>query len=241
MKKLILIFCLLLLPGLVWADMNPYVAGIIGEVASASVGSCAGDQTIGLNPDGSITITTYTLAVDDCSDGPTTGTVNGDFTVETGPYFEVDGAADYLSLAVTSSDIFDTSEGTVVMDFYITTFVDNDEIFRAQVDANNYVNIRLENDGSYNHIRSYYKGSGTYKTVEITETLSTATWYTVTLKWRQGESNPCLSIDIGGTAATEEDNLIAWTGEPSAVWIGNAQSGGAALRIRNVELYTSWQ
>jgi len=163
----------------------------------------------------------------------------------TGYSLYIPGSYDTASFDIANTDghgdIFDTVEGTITFDLYVHTWANSAWLAGAIGLANSdQFQIELYSD---NELRVSYEGAnaGPVRATTSTADLAVDTWYTVTVKWRQGATDPSVSITVNGSTATADTDLTTWTTLPTELNIGNPQGPAPAYYIKNFRTYTAWQ
>ena len=245
MKRLTLIILGVLLCTPLYSDMNTYVigSGVPGGAFCSNCGS--GNLVFCWEVTADNTDITQSGG---CSLGDYTATANSAISIEEAPSGKSGYAvrwttkADYYSFDISGGDIGSWSAGTVVFDVYITTLYDytgflairglmgEDEVF---VELYNTDELRINHEGGNNSpVRAYTLGAD----------LQVNTWYTVTAKWRTGETDPSLSISANSVTGTSNTNLDAFSNQPGSngLMIGNFPNTPSAAYIKNIKIYNAW-
>lgn len=158
---------------------------------------------------------------------------NGDFGTDYGEgggdigWF-YNNTEDNLSWAISTADLIDfTSAFTIwvrlkhVEDASVADVV----AFESYYDANNYLYVILDNDGT---VDCAWKGNGTTDAKNSTNTMSLDTWTTIGYSVIPGESTAAVdhSVKVGANAWEDEnDNPVAMGTVPTTIKIGNLETG----------------
>ena len=243
--KLILLVSLLVLS----SCMSPSDAAINVAVGSppavAGCDSCSGDLSLAVHFEDATNHNVTVGTPCGCSDGDAIYTLASSAVESTtqksdGTYsLSIPTMADYAVFDVSTNDIFTPVAGTLVFDMYVTTWANYTVLFTARYNATNYLTVTILDDSE---IRARYSGAGTVITVETSgASLVVNTWYTITVKWRQADLNPNLSINANTQTTTDNTNLTAWDASATNIWLGDIDVAGWALFIDNVKVYNTWQ
>lgn len=238
--KLSLLLLLLLIPVLAYG----WGIAIIGGDAEEGCDSCAGGLLFAWHAE-DVDVTADSPC--GCSAGDTTATLNGTAAISGTQYTDgdeslkcVDGT-DYASFTITGYDIASDAAGTIVFDVYLVALDTYQVVFQAYGDANNRILVRVDDTNS-DELEAKFWGGGTEIGVGTTvANIQVDTWYTITFKWRQGETDPSISLDANGDTVTKNDNLTDPTTEWSVLHVGTYEDGVETIYIDNVKVYDSWQ
>lgn len=181
-----------------------------------------------------------------CSVGDTVASLNGTAAISdaqksdgtNSAYFP--NGSDWYDFTISSYDIISDTAGTVTLDFYVDTWEADTRLLLGFGHANDRLVIGLSGT---EEVTIYYKGSGSAVQLNTNDaTLLEDTWYTLTAKWRQGETDPSMSIQITGegTEATTNTNLTDMTNEWTQLAIGPSEVAGEGIYIDNIKIYNSW-
>lgn len=183
-----------------------------------------------------------------CSDGDTTGTIEGTATTSNsqksdGSYsVHIPTCSDEIQYDITSEDIAQDNAGTITFDIYIVSWVDDARLCTVWVDNDetNAIYIMMR---SSDEIRLRYVGNNNAQAaVTNGANLSLNTWYSVTAKWRHGATDPSLYIDVNSVSASNNNDLVAFSSSPNQLSIGDTQTTGAPeYYIDNFKVYKTWQ
>lgn len=183
-----------------------------------------------------------------CSSGDTIGTASSGATIDAVVYWDgthsvsIPTASDYYTFDAAS--ILSSTAGTFVTKFRVHTWAAGNNLLYANIDANNYLVIRLIGT---DEIDTKWDGNST--AVQITTTdanISLDTWYTATVKWTTADVNPNLWMQICdtdnancATAISSNTNLTAWVGTLSYIRFGDYSGAGGVLNLDYIKIYNS--
>ena len=153
-------------------------------------------------------------------------------------------SADYYAFDVSSDDLVDDTAGTVVFDFYVTTFYNYTCMFMVRaLSGEDELYVEIANT---DELRLYHEGSnaGVVSATTSGADLQLNTWYTCTAKWRTGDQsgNPTLSITANNVTATSSTTLTAFTNQPGSgsLMIGNPGGNTNGASVKNIKIYKAW-
>lgn len=141
---------------------------------------------------------------------------------------------------------FSTNTGTVVLYVYVTTFFSDATLFRAYVDAQNYISIILKTSAeTTSQIRGVHMAGNTARlaTSAYTGGIPSNQWLKVIFKWSNtAVSGKYLSLTIDD--ANEGSATLAlgsWEGSLSTMVIGEVAGNPAAFFLDDIKVYNTWQ
>lgn len=150
---------------------------------------------------------------------------------------------DYAYFALVSEDIVDDAAGTITFDLRVKdTWADSVRVFDAVVDppdGNNQIYC-ITYDGD--ELRCVVEGDNSAVTVTTSGALlAVNTWYSVTLKWRAGETDPAVYLAVGADTEESNTNLTPMADIPDLLRLGNSTAIGMEFYLDNVKVYKTWQ
>ena len=249
--KRILILTILLMSSLAWAGSTTVVVGQ-GGGGEAFCSSCTGSGT---SPSFCWEVATDTENVSTdggcvISGGDASATANSAVDITSAPTGKSGYAVtwsterDYYAFDVSSDDLVDDTAGTVVFDFYVTTFYNYTYMFMVRaLSGEDEISVGIVHT---DELRLSYEGSNAGEVYATTSgaDLQLNTWYTVTAKWRTGNQsgNPTLSITANNVTATSSTTLTAFTNQPgsNSLMIGNPGGSANGASVKNIKIYKAW-
>ena len=153
----------------------------------------------------------------------------------------IPGAYDVASFDISSYDIWDYAAGTITFDVYITTWANSGWLFSTVGEASQDQLLVMLYDGD--DIRVEYEGAnaGPVRATTAAAGLAINTWYSVTVKWRTGATDPSIEVTVNGVTAQSTTDLTAFDTAPTELNIGNAGGTVPAYYIKNFRIYSTWQ
>lgn len=266
MKKLV--FLLLLIPVIAFAGFkvdgvtNPAkVDGValpakVDGVTSNYCDDCSGDLMMSVHFE-NLDITSGTPC--GCLDGgDSTMTAAGDGNATLSGVRKSDGTYsglypdgnEYHLLSSATSAQFSRSEGKLIMDIYVGTFIANANVFKAY-NGTDHLTIRMQGTSSALDFRvHWYNGTdNAYLTCDDGGHIDEAEWLRLTLQWKLSESAADWKMtvceltppDTTANCQTQgpEDNLSTWTGDVTNIFFGNNTANAAAFNIDNTEIFAT--
>ena len=248
---------LLLLPCLAFADVEglsePTVEGLTeptveGIAHATAFCSCSGDLDFCWEVTANDTTITNSGG---CSEGDTIAAATSSVELvaapsgKTGYAIHAPTASDYYTFDVSTDDIISDDAGTIEFDIYIDTWADVSAVFEFDDGtANNEISIRT--DGGSNtdiEFRLIYIGNTVAVAFSTSEVNGVEdTWYHIVAKWRQGVTDPSLSLQVDAIAAsTNNTDLTNFASAGTRLRIGELQSTTNYTYIKNIKVYKSWQ
>ena len=243
--KRILILTILLMSSLAWAGSTTVVVGQGGGGEEAFCSTCTGDLVFcwGMTAD-SVDIT----ASGGCTQGTDT-TGSSDYleaapTGKTGYAIYSPSTYDTINFDRSGDDIFDDTQGTIQLDFYVTTWHALQSLFYVEAEANSdHFYIRLNGT---DEVVVAHEGAnaGISSAATSAANIQLETWYTLTVKWRTTDTDPNLYISCNGSTGTSNTNPTAFddsdSGGGADIMIGNRYGGGASY-VKNIKVWNTWQ
>lgn len=183
-----------------------------------------------------------------CSDNDTTATrasaaAISDTQAQDGTYsLSCPTALDNAAFSIPTG--FSTNTGTVVLYVYVTTFFSDATLFRAYVDAQNYISIILKTSTT-SQIRGVHMAGNTARLATSTYNggIPSNQWLKVIFKWSNtAVSGKYLSLTIDD--ANEGSATLAlgsWEGSLSTMVIGEVHGNAAAFFLDDIKVYNTWQ
>ena len=230
-----------------WARMNPVMLG--GGVAVALAGClCSGSQTFCWDITADDTTITNSGG---CSVGDTTVTLNPQADIVSDPtgiaggyVLSIPSSYDWAELS--SSGIFSETAGTLQFDIYFLSMTSWKRIFVAS-GALNTDHLLISHLDPPDELYVEYRAGGAtgINTTTPAANLATGIWYTITIKWRQGSTDPSLSITANSSTGTTNTDLspTTWTNALTTLRWPDAidREGGATFYIKNIRMWDAWQ
>lgn len=229
------------------ARLSPGLSVGVSVPAAPAGDSCTGSLLLSAHFENSDTITEGLPA--GCSAGDTTWTrTNSTFTtsnVQDGTYaLLLDANGDDAVLSISSGDICSSVAGRFDLWVYFDNASSDGNIITSWGDNSNHIFIDAISSEFTFRYRSTDGGATTLNTTVCN--LTNATAYHVIARWRQGVTDPALSIscyDSGDNlleTVSNNDNLSAMTTVPTTLIVGN--NGGYAIRgkIDSVKIYNTY-
>lgn len=188
-----------------------------------------------------------------CSAGDTTATLNSaaalvsdPTSIKGGYVLSIPSTYDWVPFSVSSSDIFSYVEGTIQFDIYLTTIVANARVFSAVGLLNeDIIQITMNGNGTGMHLTYEAQNAGYISTYIANGGMSVNNWYTVTAKWRQGSTDPSLSINVNGNTSTLNTDLspTTWTNPLTTIGFPDCTNlvGGNFFYVKNIKIWNTWQ
>ena len=243
MKKYISIFVFLLICAAIQSHAaSPALFQCVG--ASSSSDPCANRGTAALyynvdHPSGNTTAcisggtTTVTLtnATASTDQNHTPGGANS--------VLHEAGAKEYISVAVTGKNYFDSAEGMVKIWFYPSGLTGANYLFRAFVDASNLLITTVNATTGTVSLSHVGQGSNVGKTT--TSTVTKDQFNRVDIRWSYTNNQIAIRINGGSWEVdTDGDAVTAFAAEPSVVHIGLALGNVAdTYYTDDISLYTT--
>jgi hypothetical protein len=222
------------------------VSGVSGLAAGAAFYDCSGDMKFGWA--GEDTDVTADSPVG-CSDGDSVATDSGGGSISGVQYYDgnesllIPGADDVFEFDISAGDIFDENDGKIDGRVYITTWVEDSELFRVYIDANNWVAINMSGADSSNiTIGFIYKHGGTVDWVSA-GARSENEWIYFQARWKTGVAGNDMEMkvcDADGTSncATDlDDDDIVDFGNPTLLRWGNKSALASAYYLDAMRIY----
>ena len=173
-----------------------------------NVDHTAGNTTACIS--GGTTTVTLTNAAASTAQNHTTGGANS--------VLHEAGAKEYISVAVTGKNYFDSAEGMVTVWYYVAETTGANYLFRISIDASNKLitNVNASRTVSLNHVG---QASDVAKT--STSTITDGQWNQIDIRWSVSNNQIAIRINGGSWEVdTDGDAVTAFATEPSAVQIG---------------------
>ena len=242
-KYFIILFLILLLPS-ICLSWGTAVVGSGSQSIAPSFCDCGATDVLWC---WEVTNTNTTItASGGCADAgwDTTGTAASAINIvdaptgKTGSAVHWSSAQDYYSFSLPTGTI--DSEGTVVFDIYLISFASSTLFFWAFGNSN-VDELAISLTGTDEIYFAHYGNSNSVLTTTTAANLVLDTWYTITVKWRQGATDPSLSINANSTTITSNTDLTNWEADSTGMRIGNSASGISEGYIKNIRIYSSWQ
>lgn len=230
------------------ARMNSYIAGhgaVAGAPAGDTCSGCAGTGLIFSWYCNSTTVGDTGYSPYGCSCGDTSATANDSVTITSGYINAADGNK-YYKFTVSSYDIFTDTEGSVLIDFQVDTFVDNAGIYRVYGDGNNYLFVGIDNT---DEIQVFYRSnSQNHNCITTGSQVSVSTRYYVIARWTQSDVDPNLFIGLYNSSETLLDSATYNTNpsdflvDPDAddMRVGETQGIDAAFKIYSIKVWDTY-
>jgi len=180
-----------------------------------------------------------------CSDGDTNGTANSSAVITNTVKFDgtyslyCPSSADYYTFDVSGSDLFDTDEGTVTFNVYVTSAAAGATYFYVTTDGDNNFRVAQYNDGT---VRVTHEAGADWRSVTSTEVVTNEVWTAIEAKWRKA-SSPYLSVKVGAAdAVTYSTSALGdWVGSVPSIRVGEGVGTSTAFYIDNIKIYNNWQ
>jgi hypothetical protein len=206
----------------------------------------AGDCTFAWHCESNATITNETPA--GYSAGDVVPTMNSGAVITSAQFNDGDSsvsiptASDRVLFTITSEDIASQDSGTVQFDIRMDDLATSLEYcVLFYVDADNYLKL-VGNSSNADELRLTWEGNNTAINLNtLTADIQVDTWYTCTIKWRQGSVDPSLSININGYTLTSTTDLTALTSDPAELWFGQQAGTAHPYWIDNIKVWKYWR
>lgn len=224
------------------SSFMPMVVCPGGETVSCD--SCTGDLVFSWHCE-DVDVTADTPC--GCTAGDSEATLNETAAISGSQYNDGDeslyiaNATDYATFAISSYDIVDDAEGTITFDIYFTAQDTAVYLFDCYGSATNNMRIRTANSASDELVFNYYSDSNLVSAVTSAANLTTGVWYSVTAKWRQGVTDPSISLSVNGDTGTSNDDLTDPVSDWSVMRAGMFSGSGGTYYIDNLKVYDAWQ
>jgi len=164
--------------------------------------------------------------------GPTNGGTYG---------IKLDSADEYISYAISSGDIINTSEGTIALDIYRTT--SNNTITYAQCGTGD--DEITATVGSNDTLYTKHKGDANIVSFTTTGSISLSTWTVIRIAWSVTSNE--VAVKIGGSSwetDSDADTVTAFSSAATALEIGDGPSGnglGDTFYIDNFRVSSTYK
>ncbi len=241
-SKYFVLLILLCFPFL-FAGQNYYKHGG-GAISTPICDSCISGLMLSWYCD-SETINDVAYSPCGCSAGDTSA-VSGDSCTITDGYINSTDGGKYYSLSVDSRDIFTEVEGSVIIKFRIITSVEYTEIWSVRANADNLIRF---SDRSGNDVSFYYRGFDFgVEIYTVGNHIIIGEDFYALLRWRQGSSDPALSLSVYAASdtstaletVTTNTDLDEWTSTPVNDYIGNYSAYDGSVRIYQIRRWNTY-
>lgn len=188
-----------------------------------------------------------------CSAGDTTGTAAS--LAELSAVQAHDGTnslsipttADYVTFSVAANDIVSETAGTVILHFYVTTWLANANLIRITNGVDNINRITIYLSGT-DELGLYYLGNSVGTGVITTDAnMVVNNWYTVTAKWTTAAVDPNTWIQVCDTNGANCSTVISGNTQPTAMTVaidrikfGEDTATAGYFFLDNVKIYGSY-
>lgn len=244
MKKILLAFIFILIASPVLA-FGPAIQAVVSQSTAASGDSCTSGLLLSMHFENDDTITNGTPA--GCSAGDTTLTkTNSTYTTDNaqdGSYALLfDNTSDMAALTVSGRDIVDERTGRIDLYWYCDNTGDG-YIWRSFVTGQTGDHIRLYVSSQEFLLRYGTAGTGAIDVVTTDCNITAGTMYHIIGRWRQGATDPSMSIQCNAVAAvTINTNLFTdHTATFDAMQLGNADAEAARGKIDLLKIYNTFE
>jgi hypothetical protein len=148
------------------------------------------------------------------------------------------GAKEYISVAISGLNYFNSAEGMVTVWYYVAETTGTNYLFRIYIDASNKLitNVNASRTVSLNHVG---QASDVAKT--STSTITDGQWNQIDIRWSHDNNQIAIRINGGSWEVdTDGDAVTAFAAEPSSVQIGStAVNVVDTYYTDDISLYTS--
>jgi len=148
------------------------------------------------------------------------------------------GAKEYISVAVTGKNYFDSAEGMVTVWYYPTGTTGSNYLFMIYMDSSNKIvtTVNSANTISLEHIGQTVSVAKT-----TTATVTDNQWNQVDIRWSYENNQIAIRINGGSWEVdTDGDAVTAFAAEPSSVQIGSTAFNMAdTYYTDDISLYTT--
>jgi hypothetical protein len=247
-RVLAIVLGLCLLSGL---SVNADIDTIEGSTIAGGEEGCTGDCTLILHFENSLTVTEGSPA--GCSAGDTVitnsnATFSSDYAQEGTYSLLLNHVNDQTYLDITTDDIAFEDKGTIDLYFYLDTFASGRELIKLHGDAGNRMMLTFITNTD-NELKLEYKGDGSGQDRTLTTTdcnLVEGEEIHIIAKWRQGETDPSMSIycnsATGGEATiTSNDDLPTWDVDAAYLYMGVGNGVTPLGKLDTMKVYKEWQ
>jgi hypothetical protein len=184
-----------------------------------------------------------------CSTGDTTGAAADSCTIESGYLWSAD-AGKYYVWDVSTDDIISDTEGSMLIEFEVKTWVSGAVLFGLVVTSgqdNLYVSL-----GATDDINAIYEGQNAGPVSIATSGVTTCvvdTVYFAIVRWTTEDVNPNFTVTVydsshnqRNTPGTSDTNLTTFTSTPGAgtFVVGNYGASEAAIRIHSIKIWNTF-
>jgi len=119
---------------------------------------------------------------------------------------KVDADDEYVSWAISSLDVLNTSEGTIALDLYLIASTGANAVFCIYQDADNWMAARITSGNAI-----YFRHEGNNQNVNVTggDPISDTTWTEVRMSWSVTSNQ--ISVKVGANAWDDDIDVTVVT------------------------------